>query len=40
MLAGDAKGSKGMAGAIDYAQSILGSVLREARPPELRALLD
>jgi hypothetical protein len=30
MLAGDAQGSKGMAGAIDHAQSILESVLREA----------
>lgn len=40
ILAGDAQGSKGMAEAIDYAQSILESVLRETRPPELRALLD
>jgi len=30
MLAGVAQGSKGMAGAIDHAQSILESVLEEA----------
>ena len=32
MLVGDAQGSKGMAEAIDHAQSILESVLREAKP--------
>ena len=31
MLVGDAQGSKGMAEAIDHAQSILESVLREAK---------
>jgi hypothetical protein len=31
MLAGDAQGSKGMAGAIDHAQSRLESILREAK---------
>jgi hypothetical protein len=31
MLVGDARGSKGMAEAIDHAQSILESVLREAK---------
>ena len=30
MLVGDAQGSKGMAEAIDHAQSILESVLQEA----------
>ena len=30
-VAGDAQGSKGMAEAIDHAQSILESVLREAK---------
>jgi hypothetical protein len=39
-LAGDAQGSKGMAGALRNAQSILESILREAPPPELKALLD
>ena len=31
MLAGDAQGSKGVAGAVDHAESILESVLREAK---------
>jgi hypothetical protein len=31
MLVGDARGSMGMAEAIDHAQSILESVLREAK---------
>jgi hypothetical protein len=39
-LAGSTEGGEGMVGAMDHAEAILEGILREAPPPELKALLE